>query len=123
MRHSFVTPLPDSGGPGGRLPPGRPPQHQGHRDRPPQAVPLIFYLYAPTLDAAQSVAKDANGAGYGLRPEVGKPFPEYPDNWPVTCEANVVISPDFLRETGNLFDGLAARYHAEYDGWQAATTP
>ena len=41
----------------------------------------------------------------------------------MTCEANVVISPDFLRETGNLFDGLAARYHAEYDGWQAATTP
>ncbi len=84
---------------------------------------VIFYLYVPNLDAAQSIAKEANAAGYGLRPEVGKPSPEYPDSWPVTCEANAVISPDFVRETGNLFDDLAARHHGEYDGWEAAATP
>ncbi|MER6507929.1 ribonuclease E inhibitor RraB [Nonomuraea sp. NPDC001636] len=84
---------------------------------------VIFHLYAPTLDAAQSIAKEAHGAGYGLRPEVGKPSPESPDSWPVTCEANAVISPDFVRETGNLFDDLAARHHGQYDGWQAAATP
>ncbi|MEU8039516.1 ribonuclease E inhibitor RraB [Streptosporangium sp. NPDC049078] len=82
-----------------------------------------FYLYAPTFDAAQSIAKEANGAGYGLRPEIGKPSPEHPDSWPVTCETTAVISPDFVRETGNLFDDLAARYHAKYDGWGAAATP
>ncbi|GAA3409212.1 ribonuclease E inhibitor RraB [Streptosporangium vulgare] len=84
---------------------------------------VIFYLYAPSLDAAQSVAKEAQGAAYGLRAEVGKPSPEDPDSWPVTCEANTVISPDFVRETGNLFDDLATRYHSEYDGWEAAATP
>ncbi|GAA2653364.1 hypothetical protein GCM10010412_021370 [Nonomuraea recticatena] len=40
-----------------------------------------------------------------------------------TCEADAVISPDFVRETGNLFDALAAQYNAEYDGWEAAATP
>ncbi|MGV9596368.1 ribonuclease E inhibitor RraB [Streptosporangium sandarakinum] len=84
---------------------------------------VIFHLYAPNLDAAQSIAKEAQGAGYGLRSEVGKPSPKDPDSWPVTCEANAVISPDFVRETGDLFDDLAARHHAEYDGWQAAATP
>lgn len=84
---------------------------------------VIFHLYAPTLDAAQSIAKEANAADHGLRPEVGKPSPQYADSWPVTCEANAVISPDFVRETGNLFDDLAARYHSEYDGWEAAATP
>lgn len=84
---------------------------------------VIFYLYAPTLDAAQSVAKGAGTAGYGLRAEVGKPSPKSPDSWPVTCEANAVISPDFVRDTGNLFDTLAAQHDAEYDGWEAAATP
>ncbi|WP_230878375.1 ribonuclease E inhibitor RraB [Planomonospora sp. ID67723] len=84
---------------------------------------VIFYLYAPTLDAAQSIAKEAHGAGYGLYAEVGKPSPETPGSWPVTCEANAVISPGFVRETGDLFDDLAARHHGEYDGWEAAATP
>ncbi|GAA2897698.1 hypothetical protein GCM10010517_62780 [Streptosporangium fragile] len=84
---------------------------------------VIFYMYAPTLEVAQSVAKVAGSAGHGLRAEVGKPAPEHPDSWPVTCETNAVISPDFVRETGNLFDDLAAHYRAEYDGWQAAATP
>ncbi|KAB8182167.1 ribonuclease E inhibitor RraB [Microbispora catharanthi] len=84
---------------------------------------VIFYLYAPTLEAAQSIAKDADSAEYSLRTEVGKPSPEYPDSWPVTCETNAVVSPDFVRETGNLFDALAARYHGEYDGWEAAASP
>ncbi|GAA2405137.1 hypothetical protein GCM10010404_74110 [Nonomuraea africana] len=39
-------------------------------------------LYAPTLDAAQSVAKDASTAGYSLRAEVGKPSQANPDSWP-----------------------------------------
>ncbi|MEU4834913.1 ribonuclease E inhibitor RraB [Streptosporangium sp. NPDC023615] len=84
---------------------------------------VTFYLYAPTLDAAQSVAKEAQGADHGLRAQVGKPSPQDPDSWPVTCEANAVISPDFVRETGDLFDDLAARHHSEYDGWEAAATP
>jgi len=41
----------------------------------------------------------------------------------VTCEVNAVISPDFVRDTGNLFDTLAAQYDAEYGGWEAAATP
>lgn len=88
-----------------------------------QSRHVIFYVYAPNLEAAQSIAKGASTADYGLRAEVGKPSPEYPNSWPVTCEADAVISPDFVRETGNLFDALAAQYNAEYDGWEAAATP
>ncbi|MEU1635420.1 tyrosine-type recombinase/integrase [Nonomuraea sp. NPDC005701] len=128
MRHSFVSLLSDSGMPieaisrlVGHRKQLRPMLLEGAEamDRIFPENYVIFHLYAPTLDAAQ----EANGAGFGLRPQVGKPSPESPDSWPVTCEANAVISPDFVRETGNLFDDLAARHHGQYDGWQAAATP
>jgi hypothetical protein len=84
---------------------------------------VIFHLYAPTLDVAQSIAKDAGGTGHGSRAQAGKSSPKYPDSRPVTCETNAAIPLDFVRETGDLFDTPAAGHHAEHDGREAATTP
>ncbi|MEU8380591.1 hypothetical protein [Streptosporangium sp. NPDC048865] len=33
---------------------------------------MVFHLYAPALDAAQSITGDTGGTGHGLRPEAGK---------------------------------------------------
>ncbi|GAA4092035.1 hypothetical protein GCM10022248_72990 [Nonomuraea soli] len=55
--------------------------------------------------------------------EVGKPFLGSRGKWPVTCDANAVITPDFVRETGYLFDAIAQKHGADYDGWEVAATP
>lgn len=84
---------------------------------------VVFYLYAPTLDAAQNVAKEAHVSPFGFRVGVDKPIPETSGMWSVKCEVNAVVTPDFVRDTGNLFDTIAENHGSEYDGWEAAATP
>jgi Regulator of ribonuclease activity B len=51
---------------------------------------------------------------------VREPLPEYPDPWRVVCEKHPVTSPDFVRAADDLFQGVADRHSAEYDGWEAS---
>lgn len=88
-----------------------------------QSRHVVFYLYAPTLELGQRVAKEVHGSPFGFRVEVGKPSAAHPDSWPVSCEVNAVVSPDFVRATGDLFDAIAQQHGVEYDGWEAAATP
>ncbi|MGJ6969709.1 hypothetical protein ACSDR0_48325 [Streptosporangium sp. G11] len=64
---------------------------------------MVFHLYAPALDAAQSITGDTGGTGHGLRPEAGNLSLKYLDSRPVTYEANAVISLTLAWEADNLF--------------------
>lgn len=79
---------------------------------------VVFYLYAPSKEVGRLMAGEARGHGFGV--EVREPLPEYPGSWAVVCETHAVLTPDFVRESVDLFEALAERHHADYDGWEAA---
>ncbi|WP_446218845.1 ribonuclease E inhibitor RraB [Micromonospora sp. IBHARD004] len=79
---------------------------------------VIFYLYAPSEDLGQLIAAEARA--HGFEAEVREPLPENPASWAVVCDTHVVLTPEFVRESVDLFEALAARHHADYDGWEAA---
>ncbi|NES25972.1 ribonuclease E inhibitor RraB [Micromonospora terminaliae] len=79
---------------------------------------VIFYLYAPSDDIGRLIAAEART--HGFEAQVRQPLPEYPGSWTVACETHVVLTPQFVRESVDLFEALAERHHADYDGWEAA---
>ena len=79
---------------------------------------VIYYLYAPTKEMAEDMAREAVGKDFTAT--VREPLPESPRQWGVVCETHAVTSPDFVRAADDLFQGLADRHSAEYDGWEAS---
>ena len=79
---------------------------------------VIFYLDAPSEDVGRLIAAEACTHGFGA--DVREPLPEYPGSWTVACEIHAVLTPEFVRESVGLFEALAERHHADYDGWEAA---
>ena len=48
-------------------------------------------------------------------------MPAYPDQWGVVCERHdVILDIDGVRSAVDLFQGIADRAGAEFDGWEAA---
>lgn len=82
---------------------------------------VIFFLYARDRNVATALAEEASLRGFV--PEVGDPVPQYPDQWSVICRENAVVSPEYVRDSVDFFEGLAKRHQAEYDGWEAAVQP
>jgi hypothetical protein len=78
---------------------------------------VIYYLYAPSEETAQTMRSEAETSGYEAT--VGDPLPD-PGLWGVICETHAVASPDFVREADDYFQALADRHGAEYDGWEAS---
>lgn len=83
-----------------------------------QARHVIYYLYAPTKEVAEAMAHEVEENDFDAT--VREPLPEYPDQWRVACEKHAVTSPDFVRAADDLFQGVADRHSAEYDGWEAS---
>jgi len=79
---------------------------------------VIFYLYAPSEEIGRLIAAEARTHGFAA--EVREPLPEHPGSWAVACETHAVLTPEFVRESVDLFEALAERHHADYDGWEAA---
>ncbi|MFE9202859.1 ribonuclease E inhibitor RraB [Micromonospora sp. NPDC007230] len=79
---------------------------------------VIFYLYAPSEDIGRLIAAAARTHGFDA--EVREPLPEYPGSWTVACETHTVLTPEFVRESVDVFEALAEHHHADYDGWEAA---
>ena len=77
---------------------------------------VIYYSYAPSEEAAQAIAAGAEGFSASIR----GPSPQLPGQWAVICEQHTVTSPAFVRSADELFQGLADRHGAEYDGWEAS---
>lgn len=80
---------------------------------------VIHFFYSRDIESAQALAA-AVREQQGWETKVREPLPEYPGQWGVVCETHAVVTAEFVRDTGNLFDSLAAEYQAEYDGWEAA---
>jgi hypothetical protein len=82
----------------------------------------LYYLYFTAPDAAEAGAVEARAAGYSC--EVRDPLPTNPGQWALVCERpDAVLSPAGVIAADDLFQGIADRHGAEFDGWEAAATP
>jgi hypothetical protein len=82
----------------------------------------LYYLYFQSQEAAELGAVDGRAAGYAC--EVRDPLPQYPGQWSLVCErGDAVLDPPGVIAADNLFQGIADRHEAEYDGWEAAAKP
>jgi hypothetical protein len=91
-------------------------QQSGADLRQPRHV--IYFCYAPNREVAQAMGVEARAAGFDV--DRGEPLPDYPDDWPVRCEATLALMADVVRANTDFFEELAARHAAEFDGWEAA---
>lgn len=80
---------------------------------------VLHYLYFPDQADALAAAEEAQAEGW--QADAREPLPEYPDQWSVVCERDeAVLTADFVRESTDFFESLAARNQGEYDGWEAS---
>ena len=80
---------------------------------------VVYYSYYPNADRATQAAADAREAGFIA--DARDPLPQFPGHWAMVAELHgAVVSPDFVRSSDDLFQGLADRHHGEYDGWEAS---
>jgi hypothetical protein len=80
---------------------------------------VVHFLYFDSKGAAAAAADEL--ASQGWVSEVRAPLPDYPDQWSLVCEQHdVVLLPDFIRESTNLFGAVAAQHGGSYDGWEAS---
>ncbi len=82
----------------------------------------LYYLYFPSREAAEMGAIDARAAGYAC--EVREPLDAYPGHWSLLCQRfDAVLDPPGVIAADDLFQGIAGRHSAEFDGWEAAAQP
>jgi hypothetical protein len=82
----------------------------------------LYYLYFADPAAAEAGAIDGRAAGYAC--EVREPLPEYPGQWALVCERqDAMIDPPGVIAADDLFQGIADRNGAQFDGWEAAARP
>ena len=82
----------------------------------------LYYLYFSARPHAEVAAVEAQAAGYAC--EVREPMPEHPDQWSLVCERDdAILDPPGVVAADDLFQGIADRHGAEYDGWEAAAKP
>jgi hypothetical protein len=80
---------------------------------------VLYYSYFTDPGAAEQAAQGARDAGFAT--EVRDPLPDYPGQWAMVSEmASTVVSFHFVRDSDDLFQGLADQYAGEYDGWEAS---
>jgi hypothetical protein len=78
----------------------------------------LYYLYFGSPEAAEAGAEVARGAGYSCT--VRDPLPAYPGQWSLVCERHdAILDIDGVRSADDLFQGIADRVSAEFDGWEA----
>jgi hypothetical protein len=80
---------------------------------------VLHFSYFPSAERASEASEELGAHGWVS--QVSDPVPQYPDQWCVRSEQpKAVLSPDFVRESTDLFEGVAARHDGEYDGWEAS---
>jgi regulator of ribonuclease activity B len=74
-----------------------------------------FYFYLPDEDRANALARELQDRGLATRVSRGPDDP----NW--LCLATMTMVPETakLEELGRLFEALAQKHRAEFDGWEA----
>jgi regulator of RNase E activity RraB len=84
---------------------------------------IRHYLYVPTQRQAKEAATTLRAHGYTVA--VHEPLGKLSDgsvskDWAVIAEVTGVPSLQTFRKSRPLFNQLAAKYHGNYDGWEAA---
>jgi hypothetical protein len=79
----------------------------------------LFYIYAPTEEAARRIA--AAGADANLKADV-RPSASGDGNWLCLLEGQLVPSEQAIQNYRSRFEALAVAEGGEYDGWEAAVT-
>jgi len=79
---------------------------------------VVNYLYVPAEPAAQAAGAELRQAGFTVevRPAATG------SNWLALARIDLVPSPENIRLLRERFEGLAAKFGGEYDGWEAAVT-
>jgi hypothetical protein len=79
---------------------------------------VLHYSYFPSREAAGAARDEMVLAGWSATVE--EPLPGFPGQWSARAERpDAVLTPDFVRDSTDFFEGLAARHAGEYDGWEA----
>ena len=80
---------------------------------------VLYYLYFPGEEQASNAAADARSHSFEVT--VNDAFSQHSGHWSLTCERRgVVLDTDAIRAHGDYFDGLAAKFGGDYDGWEAS---
>jgi hypothetical protein len=79
---------------------------------------VVNYLYLPAEQPAQAAALELRQAGFTV--EV-RPAATGSD-WLALARMDLVPSPENIELLRERFEGLAAKFGGEYDGWEAAVT-
>lgn len=81
---------------------------------------VLHYLYFPSQRAAEQAASTA--ASQGWEAAAREPLVGIARHWSVVAQRDdVVLRPEFVRESTEFFENLAAVHRGEYDGWEAGT--
>jgi hypothetical protein len=82
----------------------------------------LYYLYFTNREAAEAGSAEASAAGYSC--EIRDPLPQYPGQWSLVCQRpDAILDPPGVIAADDLFQGIADRNGAEFDGWEAAAKP
>lgn len=78
---------------------------------------VLHYLYFPSQGAAERAVESATSQGWeatAREPLVGIARP-----WSVVAQrGDAVLVPEFVRQSTEFFENLAAVHRGEYDGWE-----
>jgi hypothetical protein len=81
----------------------------------------LYYLYFKSEESANAAAAEIGPTGYSC--DVHE-TPSQPGSWSLICQRDdAVLDPPGVIAADNLFQGVADRHQAEYDGWEAAARP
>lgn len=79
-----------------------------------------FFISFPSSPRASAAVDDLRGQG--IRHELVEPSHDIPD-WMIFIRAyKTPLLPEFLRETVDMCEGLAARHGGEFEGWAGLFT-
>ena len=81
---------------------------------------VIHFLYFPAEDDARAAAVDAAAASWTANVE---PPTDNIADWCVRVDGTRIVGPDTVGAFRAWFEGIAAEYQGEYDGWEAAAKP
>ena len=79
---------------------------------------IVNYLYLAREADARTAGADLASAGYQIDVRRAAAGP----TWLVLARIDMVPSAQNIRLVRERFEGLAARFGGEYDGWEAAVT-
>jgi hypothetical protein len=80
---------------------------------------VLYYMYFDSSEVATHAADEARS--HSFEASVKEPLPQYPGRWSLTCERHgIVLDFETIRNNGDYFEGLAAHFGGEYDGWEAS---